>query len=129
MEYRRIFYLLVASILVSGVFANSILAESCFCGQACMHGLQPKAKAFYRLHMLCWGNSCKSCNLEKGRTVRAVNAEAQPLNVKTHDTPLRSPTLLDYPPDDYRLNGFESFHACATVPSSPIYLQKLSLLC
>ena len=131
MEYRKTFKILVALFLVLGVFANSALAEACFCGQACLHGLQSKAKikVNFLFHMRCSGTLCKSCDLEKGQTLKAANSATRTLNVKTLDTAFILSTLLDYPSTNHIFKDFDSFYACATVPSSPIYLQKLSLLC
>ena len=131
MRHRKTFNILVALFLVLGVFANSALAEACFCGQACLHGLQPKAKikVTFLFHMRCSGIPCKSCDLEKGQTLKAANSAARTLNLKILDTAFILPTLLDYPSSYHILKDFDSFYACRTVPSSPIYLQNLSILC
>ena len=68
----------IALFLLCTVFANSALAGACFCGQACMHGLQPKAKIKGDLpfHMRCTATLCESCDLEKMQTFRAANSAA-----------------------------------------------------
>ena len=131
MGYRKTFNISVTLFLVLTVFANSALAEVCFCGQACLHGLQPKAKIKinFLLHMRCSGIPCKSCDLEKGQTLKAANSAARTLNVKILDTAFILPTLLDYPATYHILRGFDLFYACRAIPSSPIYLQNLSILC
>ena len=128
MGYQKTLNILVALFLVLGVFANSALSEACFCGQACMHGPQPKAKVYFLFHMRCVGMACKSCDLETGQTLKATSSATQTLNVKTLDTAFIVSTLLDYPSTHHILKEIDSFYACATVLSSPIYLQKLSLL-
>lgn len=131
MGYRRIFNLLVALLLVLGVFANSALAEACFCGEDCLNGLQPKAKVKvnFLFHLRCSGPLCKSCDLEKGQTLKAANSAARTFNVKILDTALILSTLLYYLSTYNIFKDFNSFYACGKAPSAPIYLQKLSLLC
>jgi len=131
MGYRKTLNILVAFFLALGFFANSALAEACFCGQACLQGFQPEAKIQVNspLHMRCSGNLCKSCNLEKGQMLTAANSATQTLNIKILNTAFFLSTLLYYPSTYHILKGFNSFYACETVPSSPIYLQNLSLRC
>lgn len=122
---------MITLFLALGVFANSALAEACFCGQTCMHGLQPKAKINVKFlyHVRCPGTLCKSCGLEKGQTLKAVSAAARTLNVKIFDTAFIPSSLPDGPSTIHILEDFDYFYACGTVPSLPIYLQKRSLLC
>ena len=131
MGYRKTFNILIALFLVLGVFANSVLAETCFCGQACLHGLKPKAKINlnFLFHMRCPGTMCKSCDLEKGQTLKAPTSATKAPNAKILDTTFILSNLLDYPFPNNILKDFGSFYTCGTVPFSPIYLQKLSLLC
>ena len=131
MGYRKTLHIFVALILVLGVFANSAWAEACFCGEACLHGLQPKAKikVNFLFHMRCSGTRCKSCDLEKGQTFKAANSANPTLVVKFFDTPFPPSTLLDYPATHHIPKDFGSFYASGTFPSPPIYLQKHSLLC
>ncbi len=131
MGYRKTFKIFVALFLALGVFANSVLAGACFCGQACLHGLQPKAKTKVNIlfHLRCSGALCKSCDLEKGQTLKAAGSASRTLNVKILDTTAILSTDLDYSSTYHRLRDFGSFYACGTVPFSPIYLQTLSLIC
>jgi hypothetical protein len=131
MGYQKTFKILFALLLAFGVFTNSALAEACFCGQACLHGLQPKAmtKINFLFHMRCSGTVCKSCDLEKGQTIKAANSAKQAPNVKILDTAFILSTLLAYPSANDILKEFDSFYACGTVPSSLIYLQNIPLLC
>jgi len=131
MRHRKTPNILIALLLVLGVFANSALAEACFCGQACLHGFQPNAKIKVNslFHMRCSGIPCKSCQLEKGQTLKAANSRHQPLNVKILDNAFVLSPLLDYPPTYQILKKFCSFYNRGTIVSSPIYLQNLSILC
>jgi hypothetical protein len=131
MGYRKTPNILIALLLVLGVFANSALAEVCFCGEACLHGLQPNAKikVNFLFHMRCSGIPCKSCQLEKGQTLKAANSRHQPLNVKILDNALILSPLLDYRRTYQILKDFCSFHNLGAIASPPIYLQNLSILC
>ena len=131
MEYQKVFKTLIALFLILSVFANIALAEFCFCGKACLHGPRSKTKIKVNslFHLRCPGTLCKSCNLEKGQTLRAANSATQTLSLKTIDTGFIIFTLPDYPSTNHILKDLDSFYACIRVPSSPIYLQKHSLLC
>jgi hypothetical protein len=131
MGYRKTFNILVALFLILGVFTNSAFAEACLCGQACLHGLQPKAKVKVNFlpHMRCSATLCKSCDLEEGQTLKAANSATQTTNVKILDTAFILSTFFDYPSTYHSLKDFNSFYPCETAPSSPIYLQNLSLRC
>ena len=122
---------LIPLLLILGIFINGLMAEFCFCGQACLHGLQPQAKIRVNslFHLRCPGTLCKSCNFEKGQTLKAANSASQTLSVKALDTGFILSTLPDYPTTNHVLMDFDSFYAYITVPSSPIYLIKLSLRC
>ena len=118
--------------LILGICLNGLMAEFCFCGQACLHGLQSKAKIKVNslFHLRCQGTPCKSCNLEKGQTtLRAANSANQTLDVKTPDTIFILSTLPNYPPTNYILKDFDPFYTHIPFPSSPIYLIKHSLRC
>lgn len=122
---------LITLFLILGIFINGLMTEFCFCGQACLRGLQPTAKIKVNslFHSRCPGTLCKSCNLEKGQTLKAVNSTTQTFNVKTFDTRFILPTLPEYPSTNDIFKDFHSFCAYLTVPHSPIYLLKLSLRC
>ena len=128
MGYRKI---LVALLLAFGVFANSVLAEACFCGQACPHGLQAKAKlkVDFLFHMRCSGTLCKSCDMEKGQKLKAANSATQTYHVKTFDTVFILPAFLDFPSTYHIPKEFDAFYSYGIIPSSSIYLQNLSILC
>ena len=67
--------------------------------------------------------------MEKGQTLKAANTFTPTGSVKIFDTTHIIFVLVDYPATIHILKNFEVFYACRTLPSSPIYLQNLSLLC
>ena len=131
MKYRKTFNILVALFLLLAVFANSSMAGACFCGQACVHVLQPKAKAKAKIlfHMLCPGSLCKSCDLENGQTLKAANASIHKLDMKIHHNTFILSNIHNYSPAYQIVKEFESICTCRLISSSPIYLQNLSILC
>jgi len=131
MGYRKTFNILVAVFLFLAVFTNSAMAWACFCGQSCLHDLQPKAKTKVNIlfHMLCPGYLCKSCELEKSQTIKAANSAIHKLNVKFHVAAFILSTFDDFPSTNHIFKVFDSFCTCGVIPSSPIYLQNLSILC
>jgi len=129
MGYRKAPNTLIVLLLILGVFTNSALSEACFCGEACLHYLQPDAKTNSPIHMRCSNIPCKSCDLEKGQTLKAANSINQTFNVKLLDNAFILSTLLDCPPTYHILEFFDSFYTRGAIPSSPVYLQNLSILC
>jgi hypothetical protein len=118
--------------LLLGVFANSVMAETCLCGQACSHDFQnnAKKKANFPFHNHCAGTHCKSCNFEDGQTLKAENSFSLTHNLKSLDATLFIFTLTAYPLNNYIIKGFTvRIYALAKVQSSPTYLQNLSILC
>jgi hypothetical protein len=67
--------------------------------------------------------------MEKGQTLKATNTSTPTGGAKILDTTHIMFVLVDYPSTTNVLNDFGVFYACGTLPSSPIYLQNLSLLC
>lgn len=130
MGYRKRNRFVVALFLLCTVFASNALAGACFCGQACMHGLQSKAKIKVNLpfHVRCSGTLCKSCNLEESQTLKAANSAAWTHHVKIIDTAMVC-TLADCPTTYHILNDSNLFSTWRANPSTPIYLQNLSILC
>jgi len=128
MGFRRKFSVLVVFFLVVGFFTNSALAEVCFCGQACLHGFQPKSKINITFHMRCPGTLCKSCDLEESLTLRATTHRTQSLDLKRLDAVFIPPPVNDYS----FTNGIPKavqFNQIFLVPSLPLYLQNLTFLC
>ena len=128
---RKTFNIFVALVLVLGIFATSAFAEACLCGRACFHGLQPKPKIKVNslFHMRCIG-LCKGCDLEEGQNLKIVNSTvSQTPNIKIFDNAIILTTLEGYPSHYHIIEPIGSVYICQIAPSSPIYLQKLSLLC
>ena len=127
----KIFRLFFVQFLIIGLFANSLLPQACFCGEACLHGLQGKTKArlSFLFHARCPGTQCKSCNLEDVKTLKASNAVHSTEQLKTLDTPFILSNFSNY---QFNINLITTFFSrlnkYVKVQSSPTYLQNLSLL-
>ena len=127
----KIFRLLFVQFLIVGLFATSLVPQACFCGEACLHGLQGKTKArlSFLLHTRCSGTQCKSCNFEDGQTLQAKNASNATGNLDILNTPLIILFLSDYYPDNYTITIFYPRNdAFLKFQSSTIYILNLSLL-
>ena len=127
----KIFRLFFVQFLLIGLFANSLLPQACFCGEACLHGLQGKAKASlsFLFHNRCSGTQCKSCNFEDVQTLKASNAARATEQLKTLSTPFILSNFSNY---QFNINlitiFFSRLNKYVKVQSSPTYLQNLSLL-
>jgi len=127
----EIFRLFFVQFLLIGLFANSLLPQACFCGEACLHGLQGKAKASltFLFHNRCSGTQCKSCNFEDVQTLKASNAARATEQLKTLNTPFMLSNFSNY---QFNINlitiFFSRLNKYVKVQSSPTYLQNLSLL-
>jgi hypothetical protein len=130
MGHRKTSYIIVLFLLV-GIWTNSVMSEVCFCGQTCQHSLQSRlgAGANSSFHMRCCGTNCRSCNIEEGQTLKAANTLTPTGSVKIFDTIHIISLFVDYPATSHILKDFSFCYACKTLPSFPIYLQNLSLLC
>lgn len=124
MGYQRKFKLLFVLLLVAGIFVNSAWAEACFCGQACLHGFQPKSKVTSSFHMRCPGTLCKGCSWEKSTT-----PAAQPPDVPSFITAFTLPALRNRPFTNDAHTEICFFHVSESIPSLPHYLKNLTLLC
>jgi hypothetical protein len=114
-----------------GLFANSLLPQACFCGEACLHGLQVKAKVgpSFRFHARCLGTQCKSCYLEDAQTLYASIASRLMEKQKTLNTPFILSNFSDYQFNiKFMKISFHRFNKYVRVQSPPMYLQNLSLL-
>jgi hypothetical protein len=124
----KIFRLFFVQFLIIGLFANSLVPQACFCGEACLHGLQGKTKArlSFLFHTRCSGTQCKSCNFEDVQSLKASNA--------AHLTEkLNTPFILSNFSDcQINVNFIKIFffrpNRYVKVQSPPMYLQNLSLL-
>jgi hypothetical protein len=125
------FRLFFVKLLIIGFFANSLLPQACFCGEACLHGLQggTKARPSLLFHNRCTGTQCKSCKVEDAQTLKASNAAHPTAKLK----PLNIPFILfNFSDDQFDINFITIFffrlNKYLKVQSSPAYLQNLSLL-
>ena len=131
MKNVKIFRLFFVQFLIIGLFANSLLPQACFCGEACLHGLQgtTKARLSFLFHARCSGTQCKSCNLEDVKTLKASNAVHSTEQLKTLDTPFILSNFSNY---QFNINLITTFFSrlnkYVKVQSSPTYLRNLSLL-
>jgi len=131
MRNVKIFRLIFVQFLIIGLFANSLLPQACFCGEACLHGLQGKAKArlSFLFHARCSGTQCKSCNLEDVQTLKASNTAHSTEKLKTLNTPFVLSNFSDY---QFNINFIKIFFSrlnkYVKVQSPPTYRQNLSLL-
>jgi hypothetical protein len=131
MAIRKIIGISPTLLLILAIFANCAMAETCLCGQACLHGLPIKAevKLGSFIHMRCLGTFCKSCTLEKGQAFKAVNSGAAIATLKILDTTFIVSTFPDYHSINHVAKGFPAFYVYPTYSSSPFYLKNRSLLC
>ena len=127
----KIFRLFFVQFLIIGFFANSLLPQACFCGEACLHGIQGKTKAglSFLFHTRCSGTQCKSCNLEDVQTLKASNAAHSTEQLKTLNATFILSNFSNY---QFNINlitiFFSRLNKYVRVQSSPTYLQNLSLL-
>jgi len=128
---KRSYKIFIALFLVLGIGANGVMAEACFCGRACLHGLQGKSEKPVSLlfHNRCNGTSCKGCNIEKGQTLKTVSLANPTGNAKILHAPYVLLALVDHPSSTHVFESFDSFFTCVTIPSSPFYQKNSPLLC
>lgn len=132
MRNQSVFNVLVAPFLIVGICTNGMMTEVCFCGeQACLPSLRDKSKIQARpqFHNRCVGIDCKGCNLEQGRTLKAANTSTPISSLKIFDAKSIAFIWVDHPSIDRIDKGVVPFYFFRSVPSSPLYLQNLSLLC
>ena len=128
---KKVFRLFFVQFLIIGLFANSLLPQACFCGEACLHGLQGtvKARPNFLFHVRCSGTQCQSCNLEDVKAFKASNAAHSRVQLKTLNTPF---ILSNFSNHQFNINFITTFFShlkkYVKVESSPTYLQNLSLL-
>ena len=128
----KTFKVLLILFLLLGIFANSVMAEICFCGEACSHDFKNNLKrnVNFPFHNHCVGNHCKSCNIEDGKTLKARNSSSPAGNLKLLDTTRLIFTLSAFHSDNHIIWSFTSdIYAFEKVQSLPVYLNNCSLLC
>jgi hypothetical protein len=128
---QKIFRILLVLFLVLCIFANSVTAKACFCGEACLNSLQntAKTKSSSPFHHRCLGTHCKSCNFEDRQTLQARNSFTPTGNLDILDTPLMILILSDYHPDSDTITIFyPQDNTFLNFQSSTIYILNSSLL-
>jgi len=123
---------LIIWITVLAILANTGLAGTCLCGEACTDGLlsNPGTKVHLPIHRQCSDSSCNSCNLERFQSVKEVNTIKETRLVKCFvEVFVANAFLLHdaYPHDHF--NKTRSFCCVAAISPSPIYLLNLAFLC
>ena len=127
----KIFWLFFVKFLIICLLTNSLLSQACFCGEACPHCPQGKAKVSlsFIFHSRCSGTQCKSCNYEDVQTLKASNASHSAEKLKTLNTQFILSNFSDY---QLYVNVIKIFcsrpNRYVKVQSPPMYLQNLSLL-
>jgi len=127
----RIVKTLLVIIIILGIFANGVMAETCFCGEACSHSLQGKTTTTTGspFHHRCSGVHCKSCNLEDGQTLQATNSSTPASNLNILDTSWIILFLTDYYSENHTIISFYPQNdTLLKLQSSMIYILNLSLL-
>lgn len=126
----KIFRLFFVQFLIVGIFSSSLFAQACFCGEACPHGLQGRAKArlSFPFHTRCSETQCKSCKLEDVQSLKASNAAHSVAKLKIFNTPF----FLFAFSGQFNINFIKIFsprlNKYVNFQFSPAYLQNLSLL-
>lgn len=127
----KIFRLFFVQFLLMGLFANSLLPQACFCGEACLHGLQGTAndRQSIPFHNRCSGTQCTSCNVEDIQTIKLSKTAHSTAKLKTLNAPF---ILSNFSDHQFNINFITIFFSRVNkyikVQSSPTYLQNLSLL-
>jgi len=131
LRYAKIFKLVLVQFLTMGLLANSLLTQACFCGEACLYGLQGKGKTKSGLlfHHRCPGIRCQSCCFEDGQTIKASNSGHPTDKLNTLHTPFILSGFSDCRPSINSIKIFLSrLNKCLKAQSPPTYLQNLSFL-
>jgi hypothetical protein len=126
-----IFRLFFVQFLIIGLFTTSLVPQACFCGEACLHGLQDTAsdRQSIPFHNRCSGTQCTSCNVEDVQTIKLSKAAHSTAKLKTLNVPLILSNFSDHQLNINFIKIFSSrLNKYVKVQSSPTYLQNLSLL-
>ena len=131
MRSVKIFRLFFVQFLIMGLFANNLLPQACFCGEACLHGLQGTAndRQSIPFHNRCAGTQCTSCNVEDVQTIKLSKAAHSTVKLKTLNTTL---ILSNFSDHQLNINSIKIFsfrlNQYVKIKSSSTYLQNFSLL-
>jgi hypothetical protein len=127
----KIFRLFFIKFLIIGFFANSLLPQACFCGEACRHGPQGTAPAgqSFPFHNRCPGTQCTSCNAEDVQRIKLSNTAPATAKLDLFNSPPILFNFSDYKPNVNFIRIFFSRpDEYVKVQLPPAYLQNLSLL-
>ena len=130
MRKRRSYKIFLAFVLVLGICSNGVLAEACFCGEDCSHGLQNKsAKQVKSLfHNRCTGTNCKGCSIENGQSLKTVSIDNSTGIAKISHTALVLSVLADCSSPTYIFEGLGSIFTDVAILSSPFFQKNSPLL-
>jgi len=132
MGRQKIASILISLFLTLGICANGMMTDACLCGQACLHGIQNNSeeKTNSLIHLRCSETGCKSCNLEKGRSLKSAQNSPPSQHFSCFDAPSLIFVSTDSPSSSKPAIGlFNPFYAFGDVFSAPIYLKNATLLC
>ena len=132
MRHQKIASILISLFLTLGICANGVMTDACLCGQACLHGIQNKSeeKTNSLIHLRCSETGCKSCNLEKGRSLKSAQNSPSSQHIKCFDSPSLIFISANIPSSSKPAIGlYNSYKASGEVLSAPIYLKGATLLC
>ena len=127
----KIFAPIFVQFLIIGLFANSLLPQACFCGDACRHGPQGTAQAgqSFPFHNRCSENQCTSCNVEDAQRIKLSNSAPPTAKLDIFNSPPILFNFSDYQPNVNFIRIFFSRpNECVKVQFPPAYLRNLSLL-
>ena len=129
MGYGKTTNIIISLFVVLGIFANSSFASVCLCGQVCPHGLQQQndIRPSIPFHLQCSGAQCKSCHLERGKTLKAANVFTKNHNIKAHSAAITLSVHIIYPSAYHNPDKFSPFYIVEKFSGFPIYLQNLCL--
>ena len=130
MRKRRPYKIFLAFVLVLGICVNGVLAEACFCGQVCLHGLQNKSVKQVKslFHNRCNGTNCKGCSIENGQSLKTVSIDNSKGIAKISHTALVLSVLADCSSHTLFFEGLGSIFIGVTIPSSPFFQKNSPLL-
>ena len=129
---RKIFCILILSVLLPGILINGVITEACLCIQPCSFGLQDEidAKENAPFHSHHASSHCKSCNIEGGQTLKAAISSPSIGNAKVLDKPFILFILTDSHSNDQIHKSFvPQLYYEEIVQSFPTYLLNLCILC
>lgn len=131
MSDRRKFRILLTLFLIIGIATSGIMAEACLCGDACLHGLQPKGekRVSDTFHKRCSETGCKSCSLENGWTYKATNFSSSKVSLKFFSaTSIISTSMMEHSVNCALNTIGAPIYSAQRHPFSPSYLKHRVLL-